>query len=287
MKPTAYTYDWGMVTDIARRNISRMCSALGVEHILISANIPRKRAYIRKNIAAWLNKPHLGMVPLFMAGDKQFVWYANRVKRQLGVELDFFTFNLFEKTQFKEEFTGIQLWRPGEDADKLGEELGIWRGVQLGTFYARQFLTNPGYLNTSLLDTFYGFITYYCLPRTFVALFRHIPWREDLVVDTLLEEYDWELATDTKATWRIGDGTAPFYNYIYYMLAGFTEHDTLRAGQVREGHMSREEAMHRVLEDNRPRWDSMKWYCDIVGLDFLRTIRRINGMRPAAAQLTR
>ena len=27
-----------------------------------------------------------------------------------------------------------------------------------------------------------------------------------------------ELAPDTRTTWRIGDGTAAFYNYIYYTV---------------------------------------------------------------------
>ena len=31
MNPVTYTYDWGMVTDLGRRNISRMCGELGVE----------------------------------------------------------------------------------------------------------------------------------------------------------------------------------------------------------------------------------------------------------------
>ena len=31
LKPITYTYDWGMVTDLGRRNISRMCAELGVE----------------------------------------------------------------------------------------------------------------------------------------------------------------------------------------------------------------------------------------------------------------
>lgn len=285
MKPIAYTYDWGMVTDLARRNISRMCSQLGVEHILISADIPLKRRNIRKNVEAWLHKPHIGMIPLFMAGDKQFVWYGNRVKRENNLELDFFTFNLFEKTQFKEEYTGIQFWRPGADADKLGEELGIWRGVKLCSYYGGQFLSNWKYLNRSIADTFYGFVTYYVMPRTFEALFRYIEWREDDVVNTLLHHYDWELATDTKSTWRIGDGTASFYNYIYYMLGGFTEHDTLRSGQVRAGHLSREEALALVERDNAPRWDSFKWYCDVIGIDFERTVERINQMPKVSPKL--
>ena len=35
LKPIAYTYDWGMVTDLGRRNISLMCSELGVENIIM------------------------------------------------------------------------------------------------------------------------------------------------------------------------------------------------------------------------------------------------------------
>ena len=73
MNPVAYTYDWGMVTDLARRNQARLCSQLGVEHIWVSADIKQKRRNVRKNVEAWLKRPELGMVPLFMAGDKQFM----------------------------------------------------------------------------------------------------------------------------------------------------------------------------------------------------------------------
>ena len=31
---------------------------------------------IKKNIEAWLKKPDLGMIPIFMAGDKYFFYYA-------------------------------------------------------------------------------------------------------------------------------------------------------------------------------------------------------------------
>ena len=82
LNPIAFTYDWGMVTDLARRNIARLCGSLGVEHIIVSADIKWKRDNIKKNILAWLKKPHLGMVPLFMAGDKYFYYHASQVKKQ-------------------------------------------------------------------------------------------------------------------------------------------------------------------------------------------------------------
>ena len=37
-----YTYDWGLVTDLARRNISRICSELQLDHVLVSADIKQK-----------------------------------------------------------------------------------------------------------------------------------------------------------------------------------------------------------------------------------------------------
>ena len=60
-----------MVTDLGRRNISRMSSILGVENIIVAANIETKKN-IKMNLEAWLKKPHLGMISLLTAGDKHF-----------------------------------------------------------------------------------------------------------------------------------------------------------------------------------------------------------------------
>ena len=42
MKPVTYTYDWGMVTDLGRRNISQICSELGVENIIVLLTFHKK-----------------------------------------------------------------------------------------------------------------------------------------------------------------------------------------------------------------------------------------------------
>ena len=90
MNPVAYTYDWGMVTGIARRNQARILGKLGIEHILRAADIPAKRRYMRKNILSWLKRPHLGMVPLFMAGDKFFYDIGRQLRRELDLPLVIF-----------------------------------------------------------------------------------------------------------------------------------------------------------------------------------------------------
>ena len=65
--------------------------------------------------------------------------------------------------------------------------------------------------------------------------------------------YDWEKAPDTSTTWRIGDGTAAFYNYVYHLVAGFSEHDTFRSNQIREGQITRVEALALIEPPEDPR----------------------------------
>jgi hypothetical protein len=88
LRPLTFTYDWGMVTDLARRNISRMCDQLGIENIVIAANIEKKRRNIKKNLKAWLRHPDLGMVSILTAGDKHFFKYNEVVKRENNILLE-------------------------------------------------------------------------------------------------------------------------------------------------------------------------------------------------------
>ena len=81
MNPITYTYDWGMVTDLGRRNISRMCSELGVENIIIADDISKKRKNIKMNLIAWLKSPNLGMISIFTAGDKHFLSMSRLYKK--------------------------------------------------------------------------------------------------------------------------------------------------------------------------------------------------------------
>jgi asparagine synthetase B (glutamine-hydrolysing) len=108
MNPIAFTYDWGMVTDLARRNQARICGKLGVEHIIRSPDIRFKRRNIRKNLQAWLHRPDLGMIPLFSAGDKQFYHYGRELRQATGARLTVFCADEMERSEFKTGFCGVR-----------------------------------------------------------------------------------------------------------------------------------------------------------------------------------
>ena len=221
-----------------------------------------------------MKKPDLGMIPLFMAGDKHFFMHLNQLHKQTGVDLGVWANNKHEKVEFKNGFAGITL----DDPHKDRSEMDLANKAKITGYYLKGFLQNPAYLNRSLSDTFVAYISFYFSKQNFLNIYDYVLWRESEIVDTLKKEYNWEVADDTKTTWRIGDGTASFYNYIYYMVAGFTEHDGFRSNQIREGSLKREEAMKLVEEENQPRFDSIMEYCVTVGIDFDEFMSTIDGM---------
>jgi len=274
MKPVTYTYDWGMVTDLGRRNISRMCAELGVENIIVADDIGKKRRHIAQNLTAWLKSPHLGMISILTAGDKHFFRHIETVKAQTGIQLNLWGINPLEVTHFKAGFLGV----PPDFEEKRVYSHGVMKQLRYQYLRLKAMLESPGYFNGSLWDTLSGeYYRSFTKKSDYYHIFDYWRWDERQIEDTLAE-YDWEKAPDTNTTWRIGDGTAAFYNYVYYTVAGFTEHDTFRSNQIREGDLTREEALEMVLDENAPRYPNVKWYLDAVGLDFKDVISVVNSI---------
>lgn len=275
LRSLTYTYDWGMVTDLGRRNISRMCAELGVENIIVAADISLKRKNIRMNLEAWLKSPHLGMMVILTAGDKHFFQHIDEVKKQTGVKLNLWGFNPLETTHFKTGFLGI---KPDFEEERT-YSTGAMKQLRYHTKRFRAMSESLGYFNSSLWDTLSG--EYYrsiAKKDDYYHIFDYWLWDEELINSVLKNDYGWEVAPDTNTTWRIGDGTAAFYNYVFYTVAGFTEHDTFRSNQIREGQMTRERALELVADENRPRYQNIKWYLDTLGMDFERVIKVVNSI---------
>jgi glucosamine--fructose-6-phosphate aminotransferase (isomerizing) len=274
MTPITYTYDWGMVTDLGRRNVSRMCAELGVENIIVADDISNKRRNIAMNLKAWLKSPHLGMISILTAGDKHFFRHVETVREQTGVSLNLWGVNPLEVTHFKAGFLGV---KPDFEEKRVYMH-GISKQLNYQWLRLKAMLQSPGYFNRSLWDTISG--EYYrsvAGKADYYHIFDYWRWDEK-VVDAILADYDWEKSPDTNTTWRIGDGTAGFYNYVYYTVGGFTEHDTFRSNQIREGQISREEALALVLDENRPRYQNIRWYLDAIGMDFKDVVSVVNAI---------
>ncbi|MEO0601903.1 MAG: hypothetical protein AAF211_10735 [Myxococcota bacterium] len=273
MNPVAYSYDWGMVTDIARRNQARMCEQLEVEHIYRAADIPAKRRYMRKNIQAWLRRPHLGMIPLFMAGDKYFYGIGRELRKQLDIPLVIFCAgNPLERTDFKGGFAGV---RESQHGQRLFA-FSLANKLQIAAYYASQYLLNPAYINESLPDTIGSFYTTFIGKDDFLYLFQYLEWDERVIEDTLIDGYGWETAPHTDNTWRIGDGYTTFINHIYYTVAGFSEFDTFRSQEIRAGIRDRDSALALAERDNQADMGVLAEFAAQVGLNLEEVLSAID-----------
>ena len=199
------------------------------------------------------------MLPILMAGDK--VWQKQlRKTAKLKNNSCILQFQSpYEATFFKHGFAGVKPDFP---------KMKTISKFKLSMFYLYNFLTNVHYWNSSLIDSFFGFFSFYFKKSEFIYPYKFIKFDEKEIEQELSSEFNWEFDETTGTSWRIGDGTAPFYNYIYWLHAGFTENDSFRSYQIREGIITRKEALKMIEIENIPRIERIKEYLDLIGLDY-------------------
>jgi len=277
MNPLAYTYDWGLSTDQSRRNQAKLCGMLGIEHIIRAPDIAKKRRHIRKNIDAWLRNPEMGMVPLFMAGDKDFYHYGRELRKRYNIDLTIFcSGSLLEQRQFFAEFCGVK-----DDVTNTARAYDYRFSVkaQMAIYYITQYLKNPAYINESFIDSIRSFLVSFMAKDDFLYLYEYLPWNENEIESVLKNELAWEAdAKYGENQWRMGDGQTAFTNYIFYTVAGFSEFDNFRSNQIREGIIPRDEAMRLIAEDNKPKWGALQYFAYVVGINLDEVLARINNI---------
>jgi hypothetical protein len=249
---------------------------LGIEHIIVAPNTAKKLRNVRLNLMAWIKNPDLGLIPLLMAGDKQFYLYAHKLRKNRKFSSAVLcSGNSFESTDFKVAFATVSK----QTSDGLLGGISLSQKIKLLSYYVLGVLRNPRYFNTSIIDTLSAFRSSYFLKSDYIHLYSYINWDEQEILRTLRDMYGWENAQDTKSTWRIGDGTSAFYNYVYYCVAGFTECDTFRSHQIRAGVLSRGDALELVKIENSPRPDALEWYAQRVGVRLEEVLKSVHNMK--------
>ncbi len=276
MHPIAVTFDWGMLSDLGRQNQARMLASLGVEHIVISADIARARKDIKINLLAWLKKPKLGMLPLLMQGDKTAEYYIDKIRKEKGIDLVFFCRgNSLEKEEFKSGYCGIK----NADPNGVIHHYALIDKLRLLFYYLKNFVENRAYINRSLISSFLGYVVTFVIPHNYIYLWHYLEWDENKVVGTLKNKYNWQGEPENGLTWRVDDGSPAFYNYIYCLLQGFTENDSFRSHQIREGMITRDEAIKLIYKENKERFISIDWYFKTIGVKGNEVMKILNKIK--------
>ena len=270
-----FTYDWPLVNNLARFNASNLVQLLQLEHVVRTPYTFKQLKYIRKIISAISKKPDLRAIPLLLAPDKYFFLEAKKVAREYGIsEIVFCAGNPLEFTDFKSLIAGGRNSRGGM------LNLSIYNSLKLLFGMLSAYIYNPRLFLAGIripIETF--FITYFNRPNI-TYLFDHIAWNE-LSINSKVKELGWQGDGEFPGrSWRAGDGTSDFYNYLYRSVLGFDERTCFLANQVRSGEISRKEALIEEGKFEQLNIRGLINYASVVGFNLDEFLRKWNTNLP-------
>lgn len=277
MNPVGFAYDWLLTSRKARHNIAKMAGALDVEVIYRCGNYQRQAKNIRDNIHGFLKDPDLGMMTFVQAGDKEMYHYGREIRKEKDLKLTVWCSGYqLEQREFFIGYCGID--KTLVNNPRL-YDYGWWTKIQLAIFYGLKTIKNPLYWNRSIIDNAMAFWHCFVAKDDFLYLFNYYPWDEKEVERVLKEEYEWEADTDYgQNQWRMDDFHTSFINYVYYTVGGFSEFDDFRSNQVREGLISRDEALRLTAIDNNIRYESLMEFSQLVGFNLEHVLKEIEAI---------
>jgi hypothetical protein len=263
MRTLALTVDSGFITNEGYRNIDKVTSVLGVDHVWLKND--EKIETAKKNgvikFQGWLKNPSINtIVPVLNAGDKTMNLQMYRYAKDYGIPLviggNIIGNASIEQEHFKTGYMGVF---PNERG-----EYSVFDKWRLVYHFGIEYFRNPYNFRFPILNEYVtGYLVYmfesFLKPKNVDSLgfYDYIYWKEDEILSTITQELNWEGAADTSTTWRIDDSAYPLINYLYLRLVGFTEHDEMYSKMIREGQITQSDAMKRCESDHTPRLPSL------------------------------
>jgi len=256
LRVLACTVDNGMAPPQAKLNIANMVEALGVDHIVVKDDL---RRILTGNLRAWARQPSLEKLQLtcslcnlgVLCGiQKQaakhgihLILSGNgglelRVNRTIYAEIN----PGGEGRTFVKALTANPLY--------LTNPLNLIRRVEL-TFPRKPFEAMPGLLRDDIL---------------FLPLFNFIEHDEARIHSAIERELGWKMPPKIRSPWRFDCEYNQLKNHLLYRTYGFSAKDDLLSLMVRQGVLSRPEALRRSAEENVIPEELLLEFCNRIGI---------------------
>jgi hypothetical protein len=260
MNALALTVDSGAILPEGHKNVKTITEKLGVDHVWLKdeKHIENAQKTTKLKFKGWIKNPSINtIVPVLNSADKTMNLKMYKHASENGIPLmmggNIIGNSNFEMEHFKTGFMNV-----------FPDDRGVYKTsdkIKLVFLFGYEFIKNPSNFRWSILKEYVDGIAVYFFesalkPKNVDSLgfYDYIYWNEKEIVSTITKELNWKGAKDATTTWRIDDTMYPLINYLYYKLVGFTESDEMYSKMVREGQMTRDEAMKRAFADHHSQW---------------------------------
>jgi hypothetical protein len=233
MRVLALNYYSSFASDQARVNLENAIRMSGADYVQIKSDA--QRACLKDNIEAWARKPSSEPFPSFCYGCREgYLHGAFLTAARLGVPLILLGDSEMEKLIV----TGPMVRFHKSDL----------------VHFVIKFAKNPFYLHPKRVYHDLMVTAEFPLPARIcqyltrnrpkiVHLFDYVRWDDARILSTVREKMGWDKPASSASGWRFDCQVHPLMEYMYRKKLGFTERDELYSRMIRNGSLSRSEAL--------------------------------------------
>ncbi len=249
MNALAVTYKSPFLSKQAQSNVELAVRKLKVDHLYWQ--YPKNTHFntTRKHLKIWARKPSSMMIPFVCAHCKSWNFQFYKIAREHKIPLIVFGSNPLETASFKKAgFGGAQTY------GKLSNIPNI-----LSKSF-KELYSNPSYLTANwgiVFKMYLGashntpFMRFLNKDITVIRLFDYLKWDEKIVETTIAKNVGWEKSSEVESSWRFDCRLDYIRRLMYHSVIGVTELRDLFSKMIREGTLTREEALERLKKEDR------------------------------------
>jgi hypothetical protein len=250
MKVLAVNYDNPFTDPQAKKNIENAVNTLGVDLYQFRLKNGIHERTFKNNFLAWLKRPSAALVPMLCIACRSFFWEVIKIAKKSDIHCIVHGGNPFEDSSFKKELINIS---HGVEIDKTYTK--IFPGVM------KELLKNPRYFHPVCIPAMVkGYLfgnpyapgsRFFARDMQMVDLFHYIEWNEDEILSSIYSELNWDCNHKFASTWRFDCKIGHLKDLLYFKTLQMTEKDEHYSQIIREGILSRGEALKRLENENR------------------------------------
>ena len=109
-----------------------------------------------------------------------------------------------------------------------------------------------------------------------IDLFFFIEWNEQEVLSRIKSELNWDYPHKLNSSWRFDCRVGHLKDFMYMKTIGMTEKDDFYSTMVREGLMTRDDALQRLQKENKLHLDEIQLLLNEVGIEDISFLNELN-----------
>lgn len=271
LRVLAITLDHDFMPEQTKKNINNLAKQLNVEVKFIKNNALNKSS--RQCVKSWAKHPDPAMCATFCTGcrfgiKKIIPEYAK--KHNIPILLVGNT--PYERINYRVNLL-------------CGNSKKFTKGAKIKG-YAKKIFQNPAYLlsPSSMHKQLLDFISYEgkkgenVNPTTIKPFYSYIEWKEDDVIGAITK-LGWKYDESLNSSWRSDCFANLLRQYYYKKMLGFNDLDVYYARMIRNGKISKEEAMKKMKQEGNYEDKVIKEILEkYYGLDFEKVNKKVEKM---------